>query len=794
MLVVLKSSAQDIYMCTYGRPDIYLFDIFTCESEYIVTADMRDANAIAFSPDGTLYGISSLGSFYIIDLEDGSTIELFNGYRDDKLHTLVGLTFDHFGNAYFTSEAGSVYKYSFDTEAPIHLGETGIQTKALSYVNNRLYLAAEADYVIELSLDPFGVIDSTRLDQELDAFGFQSMFSVDFTCHVSTTYLMSGLEVPYRGDSIPAGLYQLDFPSGAFELLCNFGLDVSGATLEFAFVDTMSIDSLAYTHIGCDGSSTGSVEIFVQGGNGQVMYSVDDSDFQLENVFENLATGKHNLVVSDSRRCTQSMSIEILNLDAPVINDVLVVQDTCDNGLGSITAQVSEHEDEIEYSIDGVSFQSSNRFEQLNSGEYEISIRTSENCLTTQTVVVGNVTESIVVDSFHISKTHCGQNDGSIKIVTSEEHSFLFSKDGINLQESPLFDSLSEGVYTIFIFSNNGCSNSFEVRLEAQKEVASIDDIRVKHTTCDEENGSIWINASGSEVLYSFDGLEYSPNNTFEDLPSGDYKVTIQDKYGCLDTSEVLEIKPSFSPEIIEVESTPSSCNESNGTLFIITSSGTDLLEFSINQGPFEPSNLFLDLAGGSHTISIINQDNCTYEQTVFVPSADIPEISNILIENPDCELGNGSILLEGNSANLTARIGDIESNNMQFTGISQGQYIVEIVDELGCQIDTLVTLVNQDCGYYIPNTFNPRSSNPLNQNFTVTVHPEFSGDFGSFRIFNRWGDLIYEVTKFDPINDYWDGKMNGSSVTTGIYVYQIEVISADGNVNKIFGDITVVN
>ena len=73
----------------------------------------------------------------------------------------------------------------------------------------------------------------------------------------------------------------------------------------------------------------------------------------------------------------------------------------------------------------------------------------------------------------------------------------------------------------------------------------------------------------------------------------------------------------------------------------------------------------------------------------------------------------------------------------------------------------------------YIPNTFSPNNDG-LNDTWQIIYDLECWIDV-EFRIFNRWGEMIYHGYDFN-FNSYpfWDGSINGSGyyATDGVYVY----------------------
>ena len=86
----------------------------------------------------------------------------------------------------------------------------------------------------------------------------------------------------------------------------------------------------------------------------------------------------------------------------------------------------------------------------------------------------------------------------------------------------------------------------------------------------------------------------------------------------------------------------------------------------------------------------------------------------------------------------------------------------------------------------YLPNTFTPNNDG-LNDTF---------GPLGygikklSFKIFDRWGNLIFETT--DP-KKQWNGIYNGQVLQSGTYVYLIEAEGYDGQSFHKKGTVTLL-
>ncbi|HEY4061571.1 MAG TPA: PKD domain-containing protein [Puia sp.] len=121
-------------------------------------------------------------------------------------------------------------------------------------------------------------------------------------------------------------------------------------------------------------------------------------------------------------------------------------------------------------------------------------------------------------------------------------------------------------------------------------------------------------------------------------------------------------------------------------------------------------------------------------------------------------------------------------------------QYKVAVLDNNNCA-DTATILVKTICNglnYWLPNTFSPNGDG-VNDVF----YPRGDNLYNiqSMRIFNRWGQLVFERKNF-PANsssDGWDGTFNGRPSPSDAYVYIVEVICNNAQVVALRGDITLV-
>jgi gliding motility-associated-like protein len=117
--------------------------------------------------------------------------------------------------------------------------------------------------------------------------------------------------------------------------------------------------------------------------------------------------------------------------------------------------------------------------------------------------------------------------------------------------------------------------------------------------------------------------------------------------------------------------------------------------------------------------------------------------------------------------------------------------YLVTVTDQIGCSATDSVNLrIWEACSgenVSLPNTFTPNSDG-LNDMFYV--RGTGLSNIKLFRIYNRWGEMVFESP---DINIGWDGTYNGTPVNSGVYVYYLEAVCLNGDNALIRGNVTVL-
>ena len=122
------------------------------------------------------------------------------------------------------------------------------------------------------------------------------------------------------------------------------------------------------------------------------------------------------------------------------------------------------------------------------------------------------------------------------------------------------------------------------------------------------------------------------------------------------------------------------------------------------------------------------------------------------------------------------------------FTGITPQLYTIQIKTATGCiTIDTQFVTTHKKIEIYVPTGFTP-NGNGINER----LRPVLIGfnKVNYFRIYNRWGQLLFSMNNDQP---GWDGKINSKPAEMQTIIWMIEAVDVDGKVHNRQGTTVVI-
>ncbi len=288
----------------------------------------------------------------------------------------------------------------------------------------------------------------------------------------------------------------------------------------------------------CNGAANGSITVTPTNGNAPYTFSLDGAPGVTGPVpytFNNVPAGTHTIVMTDGAGCvTNTITADVVA--GPALTTSVNKTDVlCNRGnTGTITVtQPTIGTAPYEYSLDNVTWQSSNIFNGLAAGTYTVYYREVNGCQGSQSITITEP-PALAATTSTVAVVCNGQNNGTITIVPNGGATpYDYSIDGgANWQSGNIFN-VPAGTYTVIIRDANGCTTprTITVTQPAALTASSANN----NASCDGGNdGTITVTAAGgnSGYQYSLDNTTFQSGNTFNVAP-GTYTVYVKDNLGC---------------------------------------------------------------------------------------------------------------------------------------------------------------------------------------------------------------------------------------------------------------------
>ncbi|HLF35660.1 MAG TPA: SprB repeat-containing protein [Cyclobacteriaceae bacterium] len=198
----------------------------------------------------------------------------------------------------------------------------------------------------------------------------------------------------------------------------------------------VEILSVNITKANC-GTEDGSIRITASGGNGSYSYSIDGANFQTDSLFNGLAAGNYNILVSDEMMCTVADTVAVETVTGMTMN-TSTTQTGCGTSSGSVTITVSGAKGAVQYKLGNGTFQDGNTFSNLEQGTYDVFAKDSSGCQVTEKVNI-NTDVSLENDIMPLLAANCalsGCHDGKSGLPNWTVKSTVISRASLIKQKT----------------------------------------------------------------------------------------------------------------------------------------------------------------------------------------------------------------------------------------------------------------------------------------------------------------------------------------------------------------------
>ncbi len=303
----------------------------------------------------------------------------------------------------------------------------------------------------------------------------------------------------------------------------------------------LTVNIIETSPISCTDSTDAVLTVFANGGIGPLTYVWNTLD--MTSTISNLGPGVYNVAVSDS---LGQFGVDTFEVIEPLpLNTVTDSTELSNCNPFSGAATTSPTGGTVPYFYQWSNNGNSQTINQLEAGTYFVTITDVRGC----TLVDGTDIPpkgGPPVLSVEYGHVQCfNNNDGFIDLtVTGGTEPFTFQWTPSSTQED--INGLAAGPYTVLVTDAENCLASTSVIIEQPAELEVI-----PFTTASEiggATGSATVNVSGGVPAYTFFWDNGDTTQSINNLPPGDYNVTVTDQNGCSEV-ETVEVGEFVSTE-----------------------------------------------------------------------------------------------------------------------------------------------------------------------------------------------------------------------------------------------------
>ncbi|MFM7644526.1 MAG: hypothetical protein ACKO5N_07035 [Sphingomonadales bacterium] len=529
----------------------------------------------------------------------------------------------------------------------------------------------------------------------------------------------------------------------------------SSIVLPLSAPAALALTVQSINQVSCAGQNNGSVTVLANGGTAPYTYNWPGL-IGTTNQQTGLAAGLQTCIVSDNNGCLNTLTIQI-TAPAPLVGLIQMLQaPTCNySSNGILQAQAQGGTAPYTYLWNN-NQQTQPVFLNASTAQQLVLVTDALGCSDTA-LFVPNSLSNIASNQQVIPETCSGDQNGQISLnpsggVGPYQVTWSNGQQGLSIQ------NLTPGSYQAILFDQLGCLDSIEVNITSSSNLSAV--ISGTQVICSSaQNGSIEVtplNGVGPFQL-TLNGVEQANLNP-ENLASGNYSIVLTDSFNCIDTSSFYIAASNFE---VQNMVQPALClGFNNGIVYLEALNGLAPYTYSW-PGYLETTDSLIGLPGGFVSYQVTDAMNCTILDSVFIPYAQVLNLSAII--SPELFGSDGAIDLLANGANAPYFYNWSSGQQSEdLSGLNSGWYSVSVSDQVGCMavdsfyVDSQLGISGKENGFI---TIYP---NPFSNDLTIC-----GAQINLLEIFDARG---VKVTSYAPLPGEQITKLNLGFLPSGVY------------------------
>lgn len=430
------------------------------------------------------------------------------------------------------------------------------------------------------------------------------------------------------------------------------------------------------------GVNDGSASASPTGGTGTYTYSWSNGETTA--MINNLAPGTYTVVVKDANGCEETQTVTVNEFGCAISAATLGEDVSCfgaTDGMASIDLSNAVAPFTYEWS-NGETTQS---IADLPAGTYSVTATDNNDCEIISSVAVGTPT-AVAPNATSTGETSAGAGDGTAT-ANPTGGTGPFTYQWSNGETTQAITNLPVANYTVIITDSNGCTAEQTVPVAPFGCTISSATTSSNISCFGENDGQATVTLNNGLPPFTYEWSNGETTPTISNLAPGTYIVDVVDAVNCPTTQEVVITEPS----VLEAETTVltnADCGMSNGSASVDATGGNGNYTYEWSNG--ETTATISNLAGGTYTVLVTDDNNCTTQKEVVIAVDDTID-PTVMTQNVNVELGSNGMaditpqdVDGGSSDNCAIAEMSLDVSSFDCSSLGQQEVMLTVVDEAG--------------------------------------------------------------------------------------------------------------
>ena len=366
-------------------------------------------------------------------------------------------------------------------------------------------------------------------------------------------------------------------------------------------------------NISCFGANDGTAIAIIEGGTEPYSYLWSNDETNQTAVM--LPAGIATVTITDANDCVAEQSVTITEPAEFILEEILSTDVLCrGEETGTATVVLTGGVEPFTYEWSDMTIGAVNS--SLSAGEVSLTVTDANDCIVTGTAVISEPEMALELSVIGINEMMQNANDGSASAIVmggTAPYNYQWSGNTTGFTDDiAILDNLAPDTYCVIVTDANECT------LEACVVVGAADapdcsafgiNLVSEQVTCNGLNdGAIFVDVSNGvePITYQWSDPSLPSIGTQDNLPAGEYSVTVTDANSCEAISEATIVEPA----LLEVEITEvaiSASGAADAMLIAVGSGGSgeytaiwNGTEDGLTLGPIGPGEYCVVLSDGN--------------------------------------------------------------------------------------------------------------------------------------------------------------------------------------------------